>query len=344
MSIENFNDKKNLYRDLIVLYCPEKVGSSTIVSSIRISASDKFMVFHTHENKIADFINNGSITINVSDILLNNTIINPYTNEFRKIYLIDIFRTPVERKMSFFFQKISEIHFNNTETNISNYPLDKIEEIDYFNKYYQCDNIEHFDFENKYIHKINNNVHYIKLRLQDSNLWSDILSKILGTKIHIIHNYDTLDKNIGQTYLKFKNTYKLPYNFYKLIENDIIFNTYMDIQEKNKYLKSWFDKISKPYVPFTLIQYDLYKMISEENKFYCANTSNKHYSDDGCICNKCCEYRKNFIFDLNNGVNNKNIYIRHLYDDTYDNNILLKLFPFNDNNNSFDTIINLINS
>ncbi len=45
-------DDPNLYRDLIVLYCPKKVGSTSIVSSIRISATDKYSVFHTHDNII----------------------------------------------------------------------------------------------------------------------------------------------------------------------------------------------------------------------------------------------------------------------------------------------------
>lgn len=355
MEINNLSINENNYRDIIILYCPEKVGSSSIVSSIRISASDKFMVFHTHENKIADIVNIKTNTINVSDIILNNTIINPFTNKYRQIYMIDIFRTPIERKISFFFQKISEIHFNNSEDNISNYPIDKIikrfndiypyiQEIDYFNQHYQCENIEQFDFENKYIHKINNNVHYVKLRLQDSKYWSDILTKILGVKIYMIHNYDTENKNIGKKYLQFKNFYKLPYNYYKNIQDDKILNIYMKPEEKTKYIKKWFENISKPYEPFTLSEYNLYKKISDENKFYCANISNKHYSDDGCLCVKCSEERSNILSDLNNKIEKKNIYIRHLFNETYDNNIFLKLFPYDDKKISFDLIINLINT
>jgi hypothetical protein len=348
LSINNF-----LYRDLIILYCPEKVGSTSIVSSIRISAGDKFMVFHTHEDKIADIVNLKNI-IRVKDLIMNNKVINPQTNEFRKIYIIDIFRTPIERKISCFFQKISEIHFNNLELNISNYPIEKIfkrfndlfihyNEIDFFNELYDCDKIEKFDFDNNYILKEIDNVFYIKLRLQDSMHWKDILTKILKTPIYIIHDYQTVNKNIGKLYEKFKNEYRIPLNYYKLIENDKMLDIYLNPDEKNKYFRNWFEKITFEYIPFTDLEYNFYNKISEENKFYCANTSNLHYNDDGCVCISCRNKRNVVIYNLINNIEQK-IYIRHLYDEFYDNNIFIKLFPTNNYEKSNDLIINLINS
>jgi hypothetical protein len=351
----SFNN--NLYRDLVILYCPEKVGSTSIVSSIRISTSDKFMVFHTHENKIADVVNLNCV-INVSDLVLNGTILNPATNQYRKIYIIDIFRTPIEKKISSFFQKISEIHFNNSESNITSYPIDKIfkrfndifvhlDDYDYYNDYYNicygCNKIEKFDFDKKYILQQIGNVSYIKLRLQDSELWGDILTKILGVKIYMIHDYQTENKSIGQLYKKFKNDYKLPYNYYKLLEKDISLDIYMEPHEKTKYLKNWFEKITKEHVPFTKFEYDFYIKISTENKFYCANSSNLHYNDDGCICLDCEEKRKIVKYNLINKIP-QNIYLRHFFDEKYDNNIYIKLFPSNNPNESFDLNINLINS
>jgi hypothetical protein len=341
------------YRDLIILYCPEKVGSTSIVSSIRISAGDKFMVFHTHEDKIADIVNQCNI-IRVKDLIMNNKVINPSTNEFRKIYLIDIFRTPIERKISCFFQKISEIHFNNSELNISKYPIEKIfkrfndlfvhyEETDYFNEMFGCKTIENFDFENKFILKEIDNVFYIKLRLQDSKHWGNILTQILKIPIHMIYDYQTVDKNIGELYNKFKNGYKLPYNYYKLIEQNKMLSIYLNHDEKKKYIDNWFEKITHNHIPFTKLEYEFYCKISGENKFYCANTSNLHYNDDGCVCNICRDKRKIVQYNLINNIEQK-IHIRHLYDQNYDNNIFIKLFPTNDYEKSYDLIINLINS
>lgn len=340
------------YRDIVVLYCPEKVGSTTIVSSLRISASDKLMVFHTHDNKIADLLNSPVDTINVSDMILNNNIINPKTNQFRKIYIIDIFRTPIERKISYFFQKISEIHFNNSEPNISNYPIEKIfkrfndifmhmSEIDYYNECYNCKKIKTFDFDKKYVMEEINNVVYIKLRLQDSEYWGDILSEIFKTKIYLIHDYDTSSKHIGELYKKFKNEYRLPFNYYKLIENNKTLDIYMDPIEKTKYLASWSKKTCKVHQPFTYIEYKLYQKISDENKFYCANSSNKHYGDDGCLCDRCCNERQMVVSNIVNKVP-QNIYIRHPYDDSYNNYIYLKLFS-KDIKNPTEITINLVN-
>lgn len=357
------SDNNYLYRDLVILYCPEKVGSTSIVSSIRISASDKFMVLHTHEDKIADIVNLGC-EIKISDLIQQqNKILNPITNEFRKIYLIDIYRTPIERKISSFFQKISEIHFNNTEQNISTYPVDKIikrfndifihvKEIDYFNQFYKCEPIKEseFDFNSKYLLKQSDNIYMIKLRLEDSNEWNNILTQILGTQIHMIWDYDTKNKIIGNLYLEFKNNYKLPYNYYELIKEEINSCPYLKIDEKKDYLKKWLEKITCSYTPFTNEQYDFYKMISLENKFYCANTANLHYNDDGCVCSKCFDKRKNILENLKNGIKQDNILIRHNYDTDYNNNVFIKICK-KKSINEFDKIdefeeiiINLINS
>lgn len=345
---------EKIYRDIVVLYCPEKVGSTSIVSSIRLSAPDKFMVFHTHENKIADILNYPTNQINISDIILNNKIINPQNNQCRKIYIIDIFRTPIERKQSYFFQKISEIHFNNLESNISKYPIEKIikrfndifihmDDIDYYNTIYNCNPIQKFDYDKKYVMTEVDNVFYIKLRLQDSKYWDSILSEIFQTKIYLIHDYNTTMKEIGDLYNRFKSEYKLPYNFYEILKNDVSLDIYLSPEEKSTYLKNWFEKIGKPHIPFNTIEYNIYKKISEENKFYCANTSNKHYGDDGCLCQNCSTQRKNILSKLQtNSINSEDIYIRHPYDDAYDNNIYIQLFPI-PNSKPFELTINLIN-
>lgn len=346
-------EKKNVYRDLIILYCPEKVGSSSIASSIRISAAEKFMVFHTHVDVVAEIIN-PCIKIRVADLLNNNKILNPYTNEYRKIYVIDIFRTPIERKISYFFQKISDIHFNNLESNICGYPIEKIfkrfndlfvhlNEIDYFNSFYGCEKIDKFDFESKYIIKEKDNVVYIKLRLQDSQFWGEILSNILKTKIHIIHDYKTSSKNIGELYNKFINEYKLPYNFYQLMADNPILDIYLTKQEKKNYLKKWIGKVCETHIPFTTLEYQIYKKISEENKFYCSNTANLHYGDDGCLCHNCSEKRKIVQYNIENNIQ-QDIKIRHIFDENFDSNIFLRLFPSNSLDEPYDITVNLVNS
>lgn len=342
------------YRDIVILYCPEKVGSTSIVTSIRISASNKYMVFHSHDNKIADLLNDKVNSINISDLLLNNSVVNPLTGQCRKIYIIDIFRTQLERKMSFFFQHISDIHFNNSEQNISAYPLDKIvkrfndvfvhmSNVDYYNEKYDVEHkINTFDFENKYVLQEKNNVFYIKLRLHDAEHWGSILTNLLNTPIYLIKYYETMDKNIGKLYTYFKQEYVLPNNFYNLITNDKSLNIYMKPTEKQQYLEHWSAKVHpSSHCPFTFSEYMFYINISNENKFYCSNSANNHYGDDGCLCDKCVNERKQAIWNIKNQVS-QTIYIRHPYDEKYNNFIYLKLFS-SDVNNPVETVINLIN-
>lgn len=65
----------NLYRDIILIYCPPKVGSTSLVTSLRICASDKFMVFHTHHETIFKFADGKTKDLTVTDILKNINII-----------------------------------------------------------------------------------------------------------------------------------------------------------------------------------------------------------------------------------------------------------------------------
>ena len=120
MDNSNISDN-NLYRDLILLYCPQKVGSTSIITSIRLSASDKFHVLHTHTNKIFSSLNTNFKDLTVNDIIQNTNVINISTGNPRKIYIIDIYRTQIERNISEYFQDLTTLHFNNTPNNIINY-------------------------------------------------------------------------------------------------------------------------------------------------------------------------------------------------------------------------------
>lgn len=366
INIEELTKQVDLYRDIILLYCPDKVGSTSIVSSIRFSAPEKFMVFHTHEEKIADLLYVEKNKITIEDILSNNNVLNPNTNLFRQIYLIDIYRDPIEKKISSFFQKISEEHFNNTEENLSTYPIEKItkrfndifpyiDTTDYYNSYYtklfNCSNIKFFDIEKKFhLEKISQNITLIKLRLNDSKYWSNILSNILNTDIIMLNEYDSTNKKIGKLYNEFKKNYQLPFNYFETLLNLEQLNIYLSVEERQDYLSMWFKRTATyKYKPFDTNEYEFYKMISIENRFYNSVISNRHYSDDGCLCKICVEKRKltkQYICcdnNKNNGDKEKKypIYIIHKYDMTYCNYIFLELID--DNKNRISSIINLVN-
>ena len=190
-SIEKlFNTTTDNY---IFIYTPPKVGSTTLVTSLRVSLGKSYNVIHIHDEIML------SVLTGINNVKIND-IINYLTKNGKKVYVIDVYRTPIERKMSEFFEKISPYHFNNTEQNINKYSIKRVS--DRFNKLFpHLENGDHyfekydiknpipFDFNKKYTVQEENGILYIKLRLCDSHLWGSILSTILKTDIIIITDY-----------------------------------------------------------------------------------------------------------------------------------------------------------
>jgi hypothetical protein len=289
----------------IFLYCPPKVGSTTLVTSLRISLGKLANVIHIHDEIML------SVLTGIRDITINDII--KYTSYVTsKVYVIDIYRTPIERKMSEYFDKLS-FHFNNTEENIINYNIEIL--IERFNKLfphvassehyiekYPIIKPEYFNVNDKYIIQQNDNIYYLKLRLMDVDEWSTILSKLLNVKIVIINDYFTSNKILGNKYQIFKENYKLPSNYYELLQTDKYLLFYLNDTERTKYLESWASKMhNKHVIPFNDNEYLLYLDITLKNQFYDKIEPN-HYIDNGCICKACDLKRKEIYCKALNGL------------------------------------------
>ena len=174
----------------------------------------------------------------------------------KKLYIIDSYRTPIERKISSFF--------HNIHVHVPSYKNKSCEElIDIFNtKYlntieeyhsinpimeeYGVEPFNTFDFKKKYVIKKQGNLIFIKLLFSDISNWIDILSEIFNKKIIIPpEQKQNLSKN--KNYFSIYNEFKLMYKTKKSYINNIlkndkqfrIFNT-QEQQELyiNKYLES----------------------------------------------------------------------------------------------------------
>jgi hypothetical protein len=289
---------------IIFIYTPPKVGSTTLVSSLRVSLGKSCNVLHIHDDIMLNVIA-GIKNINV------NEIINYLASIKKEVYVIDVYRTPIERKMSEFFEKISPYHFNNSEDNISKYKINRITDRfnklfphlakgeHYFDKYDINDPVP-FDFEKKYSFQEINNIKYIKLRLCDSNEWNKILSQILKMDIILINDYQTDFKPIGQFYKKFKEEYKLPSNYIELISNCKYFNFYHSEEERNSYLDMWKKKLDNEFKPYSEIEYNFYLNLCLENQ-YINDIQIDHYIDNGCYCKLCNKKRRDIYFKAKNG-------------------------------------------
>lgn len=288
----------------IFIYTPPKVGSTTLVTSLRVSLGKTYNIIHIHDEVML------SVLTGIHEIKVNDIIKYLATNG-KDVYVIDVYRTPVERKMSEFFEKMAPYHFNNTEENINQYSIKRISERfnkifphienndHYFDKYH-IENPIKFDFEKKYTIQNINNINYIKLRLCDSHMWSQILSTIFRTDIILIKDYQTDSKKIGELYKRFKTEYKLPCNFIDSIENCKYFNFYYSEEERKQYLESWKNNLDISFIPFTKDEFNFYMQICLENQ-YINDIQTEHYIDNGCFCKYCSLKRKDIYFRAKNG-------------------------------------------
>jgi hypothetical protein len=300
-------DKKNI----IFVYSPPKVGSTSLVSSLRLNLSENYNIIHIHDEMMIGVL----IKTDMEDIRMSD-IIN-YNEELgKKVFVIDIFRNPIERKISEYFEKLSSLHFNNSEANLNKYRMEKIIERfnkifehlskdDYFQERYNIECPDHFDVENKYLLIENKGTKYIKLRMNDIDEWNKILTNIFKSNIVTIKDHETKNKSIGELYERFKKEYRIPYRHYLKIKESNNLKYYHSKEERENYLKSWEHKTEKKEITcYTKKEYDFYLNICIENKYYNNNIEWDHYIDNGCFCKYCTEKRKEIYFKAKSGEKN----------------------------------------
>lgn len=295
---------KNNVDNYIFIYSPPKVGSTTLVSSLRVSLPNNYNVIHIHDEEML------SVLTDIHNVKVNE-IIQYITNQNKNVFVIDVYRTPIERKISEYFEKLSSFHFNNTEANINNYNVDKIIHRfncifpylgngDHYFEKYDIENPINFDFKRRFSSQTINNINFIKLRLSDSRVWNKILSYIFKKDIVLINDYQTEKKDIGDLYNKFKEQYKIPVNFLTLIKECKYFNFYNSENERDNYINKWYAKKCDLFEPYTLSEYNFYVRIYLENQYY-NNIQFDHYIDNGCYCKACTFKRRQIFHRVKNG-------------------------------------------
>jgi hypothetical protein len=311
---------------LVVVYSPPKVGSTSIVVSLRIFAALHVTVIHLHNEKMMQVLHNIDPSITILDIINYNA------NQLGKsVFVIDVYRTPIEHYMSIFFESISTLHFNNSPININKYGIDRIarrfnnvypfmEIEDYFfsifhQQEHQVNNDTHFDIDNKYIKLVNGNVTFVKLRLADSHEWSSILTNLLSWKVLIVPDYETVKKPFGPLYNRFKESYRLPRNYFDKMAACPSLKYYLSEKERLDYINVWSNKVTDEYESFyTPEQYKFYIEVSCENKFL-SDIQADHYIDEGCICINCRKKRQFLIYKILSGQSYSNVFVRHIVEE-----------------------------
>lgn len=293
------NNKLNITNNntIIFVYTAPKVGSTTVVSSLRIFGINKADIIHIHDETML------SVLSNVNDVTVNEII--HYNNHIgKKVYVINVYRSPIEKKISAFFEKIGSYHFNNTDEKVNKYNVLKV--INRFNKIfphialgdhfidkYDIAIPDAFDWANKVLVVNEHGITYVSLRLKDSFHWRTILTNILGFTVCIKKDYESTNKPIKDLYNEFKRVYRIPKNLLDDQMGDKYLKYYYSPEELSDYYNEWLSKSEEDFVSYTTEQYHLYEELTIENS-HIDYIQMDHYFDEGCVC-KACNIKRNEV-------------------------------------------------
>jgi hypothetical protein len=192
----------------ILVYCGGKCGSSTLHTTFKNNGYKSYKIHNNCYFKELCDIFKKDTDKTIFDVIDFNI------KQRKNIYIIDSYRTPIERKISSFFQHIHEFisNYNNMKLeeiiNIFNtkflYESEEYHSIEEIIKHYGLDTFTDFDFKNKYNILKKDNIIFIKIRFNDISEWSDILSTIFGKNMKMYNNNLTNTKNINKLYNEFK--------------------------------------------------------------------------------------------------------------------------------------------
>ena len=293
-ALTNINNQLKInttsHNRLVFVYSCPKVGSTSIVSSLRIFGLDKVDVIHIHNEDMLRML------CNTQDVTINELILfNKYLG--KNVYVINIYRSPIEKKISTFFEKISTYHFNATDENVNTYDVSKVIKRfnnifsyigigDHFIDKYEIKTPDKFDYNNAYLLVKENDITYISLRLKDSTMWGDILTRIFGFKICIIKDYESTNKPIKNLYNLFKLHYRIPKKLLDGVMECKYFNYYYSNDEIHQYYNEWLLKSTDIIQSYSPEQYIIYEDITRDN---CRvdYIQSDHYIDEGCNCKAC---------------------------------------------------------
>jgi hypothetical protein len=233
----------------VFVYCTPKCGGSTLANTF---CNNGFNACHIHCKKKLGFFdcvkkNNMKPLMEQND----NAIFNIITESAltKPVYIIDSYRTPIERKISAFFQNIHTIL-----PNYKNLSIDSI--ISHFNKeninrpeslsiyepmrHFKIPPFKHFNFKRRYNIKRVGNLIFLVVLFKDIKNWDKILSDIVGKEIKIHPYNETKDKEIYNLYNEFKKKYRLPKEYIeKFLLQDSNFRIYNTQQQQQNYINKW---------------------------------------------------------------------------------------------------------
>lgn len=232
----------DLFKDLplfdVYIFCSGKSGGTTLCNSF---FQKNITTAHMHSGHgKAGYITNINTNFTYETIM--------YSSLFKNIFIFDIYRTPIERQISSFFESyyLQYADINNTQElcNIfTNNYLFKIENycsIEIILQYFGLPMFNNFNFEKKYNVIEKDNLTLVYLLFENFDKFPDIIKTITNYDIDICNLNCSWQKSYKNAYKEFKEIFTCPLKFLPKLLCDNYFNTFVDPQEKSTYLKKHF--------------------------------------------------------------------------------------------------------
>ena len=235
----------------VLVYCGGKCGSRTLFNTLNLN---EYKCIQIHNNNYFVNVLKKSVFFCKKISEFNNSFdLIDYSCKNNIIYIIDSYRTPIERKISSFFQNIS-LHlpnykeltiiqiinkFNEKYINI----LENSNPINEVLSHYDIPLWTSFDFDKSYNIITKDNKIFIKILFRDIKNWDKILSEIFEKKITVYPDNLTENKDINNIYNDFKDKYTVPKTYIEnVLKNDTEFKIYNTEKEQEEYIKYWLQR------------------------------------------------------------------------------------------------------
>jgi hypothetical protein len=271
----------------VYVYCSGKSGSSTLTKTF---IKNSYNTLHVH--------NSFDFKIHNIESKLNSNLFELIENSMKNhdnVYIIDVYRNPIERKISSFFQ-------NYNDNNNIDYITNKIDKFIYnaenyysmheiFN-YFKLPNFDSFDFNNRYNILQYKNITFIKLRFEDINDWGYILTEIFKKSITIYNDNLSENKKYKDELNIIKKMYQIPEYMIQIIQNNKEFKIYNTIKSQQNYLDYWskrtkiykYENIPNDFIP------KIYIELNEDFKDFTELQAKTHYENEGYNENRKYKY------------------------------------------------------
>jgi hypothetical protein len=230
---------RNTYQ--VFIFCSGKSGSTSLYNSFIKAGYETIHCHNPHQFRKVQ----GANSICIFDLIENSR------KHFDKIYIIDAYRNPIERKLASFFNNLN-IHMVDSKYSLDNiqrvfnrehiFYIEEYHSINIALRFYNQHLFNRFVFDEGFNIMNYENISFIKLRFKDIDIWENVLSNICNNRIQLMNSNLSKEKTYNTLYTEAKNQIKIDKLYLKRLRSDREFLIYNTTSEIEYYYDYWSER------------------------------------------------------------------------------------------------------